>query len=171
MGGPFLRAQAGEEDIDAVDDAVEVDGEGPLPIGAGGLVERARGEDAGVVAEQPQFAEFVVDALRQGFQGVAVGNVELDGEGADFLLRQFVGDGLGGVGFDIGDDDVHAFIGAGQGDAAPDPAAAAGDQGCTSVQVGGHGVVPFLSSSCSRALVIPARFRHSRESGNLFREG
>ena len=73
-------------------------------------------------------AEFGFDALGEGALGGFVGDVELDGERADLEGFDLAGGDDDGVLLDVGQDDVCALAGEGEGDAASDAAARAGHE-------------------------------------------
>ena len=139
-----LRSHAREEGLDAVDDAVHVDREGPVPIGLGRLADDSAGQDAGVVDEQVELAEFGVDLLGQPFVGNGVGDVEVDGQRLDLLRFDLCRYRLRGAFLDIGEDDVHPLIGAGESDTPSDPGTGTGYQRHFAAQFV-HRAPPFCS--------------------------
>ena len=125
----FLAPHAGEERLQAIDHAHDVDVHDPAPVVLGGVGEVAESEHARVVAKQVDGAEALEDLVRQRFHGVGVSDVGLDGEAFDLGRADFAGNVGGGSLLDIGEDDVHALGRGRQGDAASDAAATAGHNG------------------------------------------
>ena len=148
VGG--LAAQGGQAGADAAGDAEDVDAEGPLPVGLARLADEFGAEHAGVEADEVERAEFGFDAVGEGALGGFVGHVELDGEGADLERFNIAGGRSDGVLLDVGQDDVCAFACEGEGDAASDAAAGAGDERGFAAEVV-HVASPSLSESRSRS--------------------
>ena len=144
-----LRAHPREEGLDAVDDAVEVDRERPVPVGLRRLTDDSAGQHAGVVDQQVQLAELVVDALGQPLVADGVGHVEVDRQRLDLLRLDLRRDGLRRAFLHIGEDHVHPLVRAGQRDAASNARSGAGHQRHLAAQVV-HASPPRRSFGLSR---------------------
>ena len=130
MAALTVIADAADEGLHAVDHALQVDAEHPVPVVEGALVERAAGADAGVVAHQVHVAETILGAAGGVLHRVAVGDVELERQhlgAARFELGCRGGERLG---LDVGEHDAHSLAGEDARHAEADAARAAGDEGC-----------------------------------------
>ena len=79
MAALAVRLDARHETLDAIDHAVDVDAHDPVPVLVGRLVHRAEDADAGVVADEVDFAEHAQRLVRCPVHGLAIGDIQLDG--------------------------------------------------------------------------------------------
>ena len=128
------RAHAPHRLLRAVDDGVQVDlelaGDARLVL----LVERRDHHDPGVVDEDVERAEALLDLVEEGGEAAPVGHVE--GE-ADRAVGELGGGGLGGGGVEIADGDHDPLAGERAGERLTDAAGAARDDGDLAAQRAG----------------------------------
>jgi len=114
----LCRLQLGQEAGDHVEDAVEVHCERGIPVfPRGGVFHLAAADDAGIVHQRVDRAQFPLDPLGEGIDIGAVGDVELEG---CCVRTDFRGGAHGGFAVHIGGDDEGAGAGHGERDALAD---------------------------------------------------
>ena len=118
---------AGHEGLDAVEHAVQVDVEHPVPTRVVGLEVGARCADPRVVHQHVGAPELGVDPISERGHRLPLGDVDRHRDGIAAVRDDAGGHGLGGVEPVVGDDDGHAFACEPFGDGLPDPAARTGD--------------------------------------------
>ena len=113
-------------------------------------------DDAGVVAEHVDVAEAVDGLVSEGFDGFALHRVDFDADDAALLLFQARDCRVERVGFDVGEDDVHALGGEALGEGVAHSRGSAGDDGGAVAEVAHDGL--FLDQ-----LALGAAFHHLLE--------
>jgi hypothetical protein len=128
VGALAVRAHASHEGLHPVDHAHEVDGDDPVPVVEGALVEWTASPHPRVVAEQVDRAEARLGALRCiGHRG-AVGDVERDRQHLRPASLELRCGRRQRRRLDVRHHDPHAFAREHAGQAEADPAGGAGDE-------------------------------------------
>ena len=104
MAARRVGEEVGQERVQAVHDAPQVDPQHPLPVGQGEVGDVAAPTDAGVVAEQVDPAEARHHGVGEGLHRRRVAHV-----GHDAGDPELGGGGLESTGLDVGDHHGHAL--------------------------------------------------------------
>ena len=136
MTRPLIR-QTGGGLAQGVEDAFDVDGEEPVELVVGDVLQLFVEHDPGVVDQDVEPAEVIEGGVEEGFDLLGIADVGLDGDGP---APGFFDGGDGGVGVvtagTVVDDHACPGRGEGAGDGGPDAAGGAGDEGDFVLQAG-----------------------------------
>src|SRR5262245_33793544 len=124
-----------DEGPDAVDDAAEIDAEQPVPIVVCAFVHRREKIDAGVVADDVNFAEYPLHLVRRLTERLAIGHIQPDRVRATARLFEISRRAVEMILPDVGDDDLHTRVVKHLCDAETDAAPAAGNEGYFSIYI------------------------------------
>ena len=129
--------QGGDEGVDPVDDAIDMDAEGEAPVVDLVLPEPSvgAGGDPGVVAHHLDRTEVIERGVAQRLHRLEAGHVGHHPDGVGPSGAQLGHGGVEGFGLDVGEHDLHALAGEALPHGPPDTAGAPGDDGDLVLQV------------------------------------
>src|SRR5262245_57471578 len=99
-----------DEGTDAVDDAAQIDAENPVPIIIRAFIHRREKIDAGVVADDVNFAEHSFHFVRRAVERLTIGHVQPDRMRLAARLIEISHRAIEMILPDVGDDYLHAGV-------------------------------------------------------------